>query len=239
MNGTLYLIPTPLGGDDPSGTIPGPVLDRMLSLKTFVVEELRTARRYLSSCGMKGQIASLDLHELNEHTKDEEVEALLPLFRDGNDVGLMTEAGLPAVADPGARLVALCHRHGIRVVPLTGPSSLMMALMASGMNGQSFAFLGYLPAKADERKTAIREAEKHSASFRQTQIFIETPYRNDAMLSDLVAVCRPSTSICVAANLTTEDEYIRTFPASKWKESVSKGFTIGKRPCVFLILSQR
>ena len=239
MNGTLYLIPTPLGGDDPSGTIPGPVTDRMLSLKTFVVEELRTARRYLSSCGLKGQIAGLDLHELNEHTRDEEIEALLPLFRDGNDVGLMTEAGLPAVADPGARLVALCHRHGIRVVPLSGPSSLMMALMASGMNGQSFAFLGYLPAKADERKTAVREAEKRSATLRQTQIFIETPYRNDSMLADLVTVCRPSTSICIAANLTMEDEYIRTFTASKWKDLAAKGFSIGKRPCVFLILAQR
>lgn len=235
----MYLIPTPLGGNDPRETIPGPVLDRMLSLKTFVVEELRTARRYLSLAGLKGQIEQLDLHELNEHTRDEEIEAMLPLFKDGNNVGLMTEAGLPAVADPGAKLVALCHRHGIKVVPLTGPSSLMMALMASGLNGQSFAFLGYLPAKTDERKVAVREAEKRSASSRQTQIFIETPYRNDAMLADLASICRPSTYICIAANLTMEDEFIRTYTAAKWKDLTAKGFTIGKRPCVFLILAQR
>lgn len=233
MKGTLYLIPTTLGANDPRESIPAPVLDKMLSLRTFVVEELRTARRYLSEAGLKGHIGELDLHELNEHTTPEQVSELLCLFADGRDVGLMSEAGLPAVADPGAQLVALCHREGIRVVPCVGPSSLMLALMASGLNGQSFAFRGYLPAKTDERKKAIREAERLSASLSQTQVFIETPYRNDVLMSDLVETCRPATLITVAADLTCPDEFIRTRTAAEWKRAVPQ---IGKRPCVFLML---
>ena len=189
--GTLYLIPSPLGGDDPADVIPGSVLERIRSIRRYVVEEVRTVRRYLSAAGLRGHIDELEFRELNEHTSHEEVSDLLNMFTDENgnptDVGLISEAGLPAVADPGALLVALCHSHGIKVVPLVGPSSLMLALMASGLNGQSFAFCGYLPAKSDERKKAIREIEKRSAQLNQTEIFIETPYRNDQMLADLVA----------------------------------------------------
>ena len=141
--GRLLLIPSPLGDNDPLEVIPGPVLDALQSISTFVVEEVRTARRYLSKAGLKGKIGDLEFHQLNEHTTPAEVESYLSLFDDGRDVGLITEAGLPAVADPGAQLVALCHRHGIEVIPFVGPSSLMLALMASGLNGQSFAFLGY------------------------------------------------------------------------------------------------
>ena len=148
--GRLLLIPSPLGDNDPLEVIPGPVLDALQSISTFVVEEVRTARRYLSKAGLKGKIGDLEFHQLNEHTTPAEVESYLSLFDDGRDVGLITEAGLPAVADPGAQLVALCHRHGIEVIPFVGPSSLMLALMASGLNGQSFAFLGYLPAKTGE-----------------------------------------------------------------------------------------
>ena len=232
--GTLYLIPAPLGDYDPSEVIPAPVLERLRQLSVFVVEETRTARRYLSRAGLKGHIESLTFHELNEHTPPERVEALASLFEDGGDVGLISEAGLPAVADPGAALVALCHRRGIRVVPFVGPSSLMLALMASGLNGQSFAFQGYLPAKTDERRNAIKTIEKLSATHRQTQIFIETPYRNDAMMEDLLRICAPGTRLCVAADITTPDETILTRTVAQWRK---EPITIGKRPCVFLILA--
>lgn len=232
--GKLYLIPSPLGDNPPEEVIPSAVLDRLKGLDTFVVEELRSARRYLSKAGLKGHIDTLRLVTLNEHTSPDEVREMESLFLDGNDVGLITEAGLPAVADPGSNLVALCHAKGITVVPMTGPSSLMLALMASGLNGQSFAFCGYLPAKADDRKTAIRKIEKISASNRQTQIFIETPYRNDSLFSDLLQVCQAGTRLCVAADITLPTAFIRTLTVAKWKK---ENLTIGKRPCVFLILA--
>ena len=233
-NGKLYLIPTPLGAYDPAEALPQPVLDRIPAIRTYVVEELRSARRFLSAAGWRGRVEELDLHVLNEHSRPEDTEALGDLFRDGNDVGLISEAGLPAVADPGALLVALCHRRGIEVVPLVGPSSLMLALMASGLNGQSFAFLGYLPAKTEERRNALRNLEKQSSASRQTQIFIETPYRNDALFSDILATCRPGTRLCVAADLTLPDALVRTRTVGEWKRDP---VAIGKRPCVFLILA--
>lgn len=232
--GKLYLIPTPLGDYDPALVLPASVLERIPLLDTFVVEEMRTARRFLSKAGLKGRIDSLRLFELNEHSSREDVEALAGLFDDGRDAGLLSEAGLPAVADPGAALVALCHRAGVEVVPLTGPSSLMLALMASGLNGQCFAFRGYLPAKADERRNAIKTIEKTSATLRQTQIFIETPYRNDSMMEDLLRVCAPGTRLCIAADITLPGETILTRTVAQWKKDP---ITIGKRPCVFLILA--
>ena len=234
MKGRLFLIPSPLGDNDPAEVIPAPTLALLQGIGCYVVEEVRTARRYLSRAGLKGRIAELEFHELNEHTSQEEVERLAALFDDGRDVGLISEAGLPAVADPGAALVALCHRRGIEVVPQVGPSSLMLALMASGLNGQSFAFCGYLPAKTEDRRNAIKSIEKTSQSKRQTQIFIETPYRNDAMFSDLLQSCRPSTRICVAANITMPDEFILTKTVAEWKK---ENPIIGKRPCVFLMLA--
>lgn len=232
--GTLYLIPSPLGEIDPSEVIPAPVLESLKGFRTFVVEEVRTARRYLSRAGLKGQIGELSFHELNEHTDAATVESYLKLFDDGNDVALISEAGLPAVADPGAQLVALAHRHGIKVVPAVGPSSLMLALMASGLNGQSFAFCGYIPAKTDERRSRLKTLEKVSAQLRQTQILIETPYRNDSLFADILSVCGGSTKVCVAANITMPDAYIMTKKVSEWKK---EGLVIGKRPCVFLLLS--
>lgn len=232
--GKLHLIPAPLGNNEPAEVIPGPVLALLGRLDTFVVEEVRTARRYLSRAGLKGHIAELRFHELNEHTPDAQIEGYLALFDDGHDVGLISEAGLPAVADPGARLVALCHGAGIEVVPYPGPSSLMLALMASGLNGQSFAFCGYLPAKSDERRAAIRAIEKRSAAAGQTQIFIETPYRNDAMLADLLATLSPRTRLTLAADITLPDAFIRTCTVAAWKKSNP---VIGKRPCVFLLLA--
>ena len=230
----MYLIPCTLGEYEPSLVIPAPVLSLLRKLRVFVVEDSRSARRFLSAAGLRGHIGELEFHELNEHTRPEEVPGLADLFKK-EDVGLISEAGLPAVADPGAALVALCHEHGIQVVPLVGPSSLMLALMASGLNGQSFAFCGYLPAKAEDRRAALRAVEKRSAAENETQILIETPYRNDSMLADMLAVLRPGTRLCIAADITLPTEFIRTRSIASWKRNPP---TIGKRPCVFLILSQ-
>ena len=232
--GKLYLIPSPLGENDPTEVIPVPVLKSLETFTTFVVEEIRTARRYLSRAGLKGKIEGLEFHELNEHTDEATIESYIKLFDNGNNVALISEAGLPAVADPGAQLVALAHRHGIDVVPYVGPSSLMLALMASGLNGQSFAFCGYIPAKSDERKSKLKTLEKVSAQLRQTQIIIETPYRNDSLFADMLSICSPSARICVAVNITMPDAYIKTMKVSEWKKA---NLVIGKRPCVFLLLA--
>lgn len=232
--GRLYLIPSPLGDNDPAEVIPAPVLKSLEGFRTFVVEEVRTARRYLSRAGLKGKIGELEFHELNEHTDAATVEGYLRFFDNGNDVALISEAGLPAVADPGAQLVALAHAHGITVVPAVGPSSLMLALMASGLNGQSFAFCGYIPAKTEERRSRLRTLEKVSAQLKQTQILIETPYRNDSLFADILSVCSAATKVCVAADITLPDAYIKTMKVAQWKKA---GLQIGKRPCVFLILA--
>ncbi|MBR1873018.1 MAG: SAM-dependent methyltransferase [Bacteroidales bacterium] len=226
--GKLYLIPTPLGEIEPQAVLPAPVLELLPRIRTFVVEETRTARRFLSAAGLKGHIGELEFHELNEHTDPSSVKCLGALFENGNDVGLISEAGLPAVADPGALLVALCHELDIEVVPFTGPSSLMLALMASGLNGQNFTFNGYLPAKTEERRSALRNLEKRPGA----QLFIETPYRNDAMLADILAVCKGTTRLCLAADITLPDAFIKTQTVSQWKKAVP---AIGKRPCVFII----
>ena len=232
--GKLYLIPTPLGDNDPAEVLPGSVMEKACSLRVFVVEETRTARRFLSRYGLKGRIGELEFHELNEHSSAADIEALGALFDSGEDVGLLSEAGLPAVADPGAELVGLCHRRGIEVVPLVGPSSLMLALMASGLNGQSFAFCGYVPAKTEERRSALKALEKQSAAARRSQIIIETPYRNDSLLADMLQTLAPRTRLCIAADITLPSQYIRTDSIAGWRDHVP---VIGKRPCVFIILA--
>ena len=232
--GKLYLIPTPLGDNDPAEVLPGSVMEKACSLRVFVVEETRTARRFLSRYGLKGRIGELEFHELNEHSSAADIEALGALFDSGDDVGLLSEAGLPAVADPGAELVALCHRRGIEVVPLVGPSSLMLALMASGLNGQSFAFCGYVPAKTEERRSALKALEKQSAAARRSQIIIETPYRNDSLLADMLQTLAPRTRLCIAADITLPSQFIRTDSIAGWRGHVP---VIGKRPCVFIILA--
>lgn len=231
--GKLYLIPAPLGDNDPAEVLPAGVIERACSLRVFVVEEIRTARRFLSKYGLRGHISELEFHELNEHSTASDVEALGELFERG-DVGLLSEAGLPAVADPGAELVALCHRRGIEVVPLVGPSSLMLALMASGLNGQSFAFCGYVPAKAEERRSALKSLEKQSAAAKRSQIIIETPYRNDSLLADMLQTLAPRTRLCIAADITLPSQFIRTDSIAGWRSHVP---VIGKRPCVFIILA--
>lgn len=232
--GKLYLLPTPLSEGPLGDVLTTHELEIIAGLDCFVVEELRTARRFLSAAGKRGMVESLELHELNEHTTPQELSALAKIFDDGRDVGLLSEAGLPAVADPGAALVEICHQKGIQVVPLVGPSSLMMSLMASGLNGQSFAFRGYLPAKTPERRKALQDIEKLSSRLNQSQIFIETPYRNDAMLADILECCNDNTRLCIASNITAPDEFIRTMTVAQWKKNVP---VIGKRPCVFIMLS--
>ena len=232
MHGHLFLIPTPLGGDDLRHVLPDAVFETVSRLDTFAVEELRTARRFLSAAGLKGRIDSLELYELNEHSTAQDAERCLKPLLEGKDVGLLSEAGLPAVADPGAALVRLAHEHDIEVIPLTGPSSLMLALMSSGMNGQNFAFNGYLPVKPQQRKESLRKLERLSVQTGQTQILIETPYRNDAMLADMLEVCKDTTRICIAADITLPTQYIRTRTVAMWKKSP---VTVGKHPCVFII----
>ncbi len=236
MKGKLYLIPAPLGDNDPLEVLPAPVFEIVKHITTYVVEETRTARRFLSKYGLKGRMEELTFHELNEHTAETDAAAYVRLLEDGTDVGLMSEAGLPAVADPGSVLVRAAHEHDIEVVPFVGPSSLMLALMSSGFNGQSFAFNGYLPVKPEERRSKLRAIEKISAQTGQTQILIETPYRNDAMMADMLAALSTSTSICVAANITCPDAFIRTRTVAGWKKAP---IVIGKRPCVFLIMAAR
>ena len=178
--------------------------------------------------------SELNFYELNEHTKPQDVEKYVKILLDGNDVGLISEAGLPAVADPGALLVKLAHNHSVKVKPFVGPSSLMLALMASGLNGQCFAFTGYLPVKTEERKSKIKLIEKVSMQLSQTQIIIETPYRNDQLFKDIIAACGNNTRVCIAADITLPTETIITKSVASWKKNLIE---IGKRPCVFLILA--
>ncbi|MCL2319576.1 MAG: SAM-dependent methyltransferase, partial [Treponema sp.] len=189
--GKLFLIPAPIGDVDLGTVLPQGTIDVLRGLHFFAAEELRTARRYLKKAGIKTPIEQLVFFELNEHTPGKDIPALLQPALEGNDMGLLSEAGVPAVADPGADLVALAHRRHIEVIPLVGPSSLLLALMASGLNGQSFAFAGYLPVKPRERQNRLRQLEKRSITERQTQLFIETPSRNNVVLNDLLTVCAP------------------------------------------------
>jgi 16S rRNA (cytidine1402-2'-O)-methyltransferase len=232
--GRLYLLPAALSEDTPpEDVVPAPALARLRSLAHFVVEDAKTARRWLAACGHPRPMREVAMMELNEHTPASEVAALLAPLRAGHDVGLLSEAGVPAVADPGAGLVAAAHAEGIVVVPLVGPSSLLLALMASGLEGQRFRFVGYLPADSTARRAALVEIEKHSARHRETQLFIETPYRNDALLADVLATLRPATRLAIAADLTGPTEWIRSASVADWKTHPA---SIGKRPAIFLLL---
>ncbi len=217
----LYAIPTPLGGA-PADALPAPSLELVRSLKDFAVENAKSARAFLGGIGMP--VRDLAITTIEEAT-------LVPL-RAGRPLGLLSEAGCPAIADPGAALVEAAHLEGFRVVPLVGPSSLTLALMASGLEGQRFAFCGYLPREAAQRKQRIRELEHRSRRERETEIFIETPYRSDALLAALLETCSPATRLCVAADLTLASESIATRPIARWRAG-----SIGRRPAVFLLLA--
>lgn len=228
----LYLIPTVIADTDIDRVIPAANLEVMRTVKFFIVENVRTARRYLKKADKAIDIDALTFFELNKHTSREEIMTYLKPLEEGNPMGIISEAGCPAIADPGADVVALAQRAGMRVVPLVGPSSILLSLMASGFNGQSFAFNGYLPVDKDERAKAIKRFERKVYEEDQTQIFIETPYRNNKIVSDFTRHCRPSTRLCIAANITCDDEFIRTRTVSQWK---SKPVELPKVPCIFLI----
>jgi 16S rRNA (cytidine1402-2'-O)-methyltransferase len=234
-HGRLFLVPAWLSEDTaPADAVPAAVLERVRALDCFVVEDARSARRFLAACGHPKPMRELGMRELNEHTPRGEVAALLAPVLAGRDMGVLSEAGVPAVADPGAALVAEAHAQGVAVVPLVGPSSILLALMASGLEGQRFRFVGYLPAEGPARRTALADLEKRSARDRETQIFIETPYRNDAMLDDIVAACRPATRLAVAVELTSPRESIRMASIDEWR---ARRDPIGKRPAIFLLLA--
>lgn len=235
MAGTLYLIPVPLGPSAPQESLPANVLATLRPLTYFVVEQAKTARAFLKAAGTDTPLQELQLQELNEHTKANELNRLLEPLRSGHDVGLLSEAGCPAVADPGANLVALAQAENIRVVPLIGPSSLLLALMASGLNGQRFSFQGYLPAKEAERTKMLRDLEAESKKRQQTQIFIETPYRNRAMYEAILQSCQPNTRLTVATDLTLPGESVLTRTIAAWRKQTPP--EIERRPTVFLLLA--
>ncbi|MDR2139654.1 MAG: SAM-dependent methyltransferase [Tannerella sp.] len=228
----LFLIPVPLGDTGHRRVLPEYNLDVIREIRHFVVENVRSARRFLKKADPSIMIADLTFYELNGHTPPEALADFLEPLARGESVGVMSEAGCPAIADPGAEVVALAHRRGFRVVPLAGPSSILMALMASGFNGQRFAFHGYLPLDASAQAERIRAMEARIYSQNETQIFIETPYRNDKLMADLVRVCRPLTKLCVASGITCEDEWIRTLTVRDWKNRMPE---LNKKPALFLL----
>jgi len=249
MPGTLFLIPNTLGPTDAapgalSHVLPGQVQAITSQLGYFVAENAKTARAFLKLVALDHPLSrplqEIRIAELNVNTPAAALSALLEPLLAGEDAGLVSEAGVPAVADPGADLVRLAHQHGVAVRPLVGPSSLLLAVMASGLNGQSFAFNGYLPTDAAQRGKRIQELEKRSRGEKQTQLFIETPYRNGALLEALVASCQPGTLVCVATDLSLASESVRTLTAAKWKTALAanKGPDFHKKPTVFLILGQ-
>lgn len=231
MSNKLFLIPTALS-DDAYKVIPSYVTELIHTLDEFVVENEKSARQFLKKTGYQKSLNDVVLHSLNEHSDiHQTVEKLIPIFQHKN-LGLLSEAGCPAVADPGSELVAAAHRKNIEVIPLVGPSSIMLSLMASGLNGQSFSFAGYLPKERQSRINAIKELEKAALKKNQTQIFIEAPYRNQHFLEDILGNCHRDTRLCIAVELTGANEYIKTNSISDWKKKIPD---IQKRPAIFLI----
>ena len=229
--GKIYLIPVTLGNEDFNQVIPGHVLSVTRSLRVFAVEELRSARRYLRLIDRNFPVDDSVFLELNEHTPDEDITGYLDHVVKGMDMGIMSEAGLPGLADPGALLVAAAHRKKLKVIPLTGPSSIVMALIASGLNGQNFTFNGYLPVKPAERTARLRELER-KAHEGYAQIFMETPYRNQKMLESVIQTCSNETRLCIAADITLPGESIRTMSISEWKKDIP---VINDRLVVFIL----
>ena len=232
MKGSLYLIPTTLGDNEPLEVMPYSVKKMVELIDHYIVENEKSARRFIKKITPKKSQPSLTIMKLDKYAEEIETRTFLDACEQGISVGLLSEAGVPAVADPGATIVKLAHEKGIRVVPLVGPSSILMALMASGMNGQNFAFNGYLPIDNSERKKAIKNLEKLSKEKNQSQIFIETPYRNEKMFTDLKATLTPGTLLCVAVDISLPNEYIKTYSVSDWKRQSPD---LHKRPAIFII----
>ena len=234
MKGKLYLVPIPLGNCSSEFVIPNDVSRIISNLNHFIVENTRTARRYIRSMDAQKNIDKITFFVLNKHTQPRDMEAFLDPANNGYNMGIISEAGVPAIADPGAELVSLAHETGIEVIPLVGPSSILLSLMASGLNGQSFTFHGYLPIKNNERIQKLKSIEKESQKENKTQIFMETPYRNNKLFADILKTCKIKTRLCVASNITLKDEYIKTKTIEKWKQ---EEINLHKKPTVFLLLA--
>tara|TARA_R110001583_G_scaffold58714_7_gene174844 strand:+ start:4206 stop:4922 length:717 start_codon:yes stop_codon:yes gene_type:complete len=232
QKGKLYLIPTTLGDNEPLEVLPLSVKKVIEELDYFIVENEKTARKFIKRITPRKSQPSLTILKLDKYADQLEVRTYLDVCESGISVGLLSEAGVPAIADPGAEIVKLAHEKGIRVIPLVGPSSIILAMMASGFNGQNFTFNGYLPIDTSERKAAIKSLEKLSKEKNQSQIFIETPYRNEKMLADLKSTLTPTAKLCVACNITLEDEYIRTLEIQDWKNEHPD---LHKKPTIFII----
>jgi 16S rRNA (cytidine1402-2'-O)-methyltransferase len=233
--GALVLVPVALGESAWPDFLPAAAQARAVAIRHFVVETARAARAHLKRLDFPVALRDTDIQELPADANDAALDALLAPALAGEDVALMSDAGCPAVADPGAKLVARAHAHGIAVVPLVGPSSILLGLMGSGLNGQSFAFHGYLPVADSERDRKIRALETESRQLARTQIFIETPYRNEKLFTALLRVCQPTTRLCVARDLATGDEFIRTLTIGDWRKQPAPA--LAKRPCLFLLLA--
>ena len=229
---TLYLIPTTLGETALDTILPAQNDQIVISLKYFIVENIRTARRFLKKVNREINIDELTFFELNQHTSPEEISTFLKPMQEGQDMGVISEAGCPAVADPGADVVAIAQQRNYVVKPLVGPSSILLSLMASGFNGQSFTFHGYLPIQQSDRAKMLKKMEVQIYNNNQTQLFIETPYRNMKMLEDILTVCMPDTKLCIAVDITLETEFIKTTTVKEWK---SQKPDLNKRPCIFLL----
>lgn len=232
MKGKLYLIPTPIFDNTLERVIPKINLEILNSIQYYIVEDVRTARRFLVKTKISRSIDELTFFVLNKHTNKNDLPDFLNPITRGNNVGLLSEAGIPCVADPGSIIVDMAHRRNIKVVPLVGPSSIFLALMASGLNGQNFAFNGYLPINKNKKIKTLKILEKRSAMENQTQIFIETPYRNNHLFDDIIKICNPKTKLCIASELTSDKEYIQTKSVDEWKKSK---IDLNKKPTIFLL----
>jgi 16S rRNA (cytidine1402-2'-O)-methyltransferase len=232
MTASLYLIPVTLGETTFSKVLPVHNREIILSIRHFIVENVRTARRFLKLTDQDINIDTLTFYTLNKHTSDTELSGFLKPIEEGHSIGIISEAGCPAIADPGADIVAIAQRKNIPVIPLVGPSSILLALMASGFNGQSFAFHGYLPIDAVQRAKSLKMLEQRIYSENQSQLFIETPFRNGKLVEDILKTCKPSTKLCIAADITLESEFIKTKSIAEWKKQIPD---LSKRPCIFAI----
>lgn len=230
--GKLYLIPTPINNQELKDIMLPEYIEKIIKLRTFVVETPKNARRNLGTLPMEVPMQQIVMSELSEHTRDNEMQALMKPLLEGEDVGLMSDAGVPSIADPGYRLVNIAQKYDIQIIPFVGPSSIILALMASGLNGQSFAFNGYLPKDTDELRKRIKFLESLSLKIGQTQIFMDTPYRNQKMFENIVDVCNPSTYMCIALNVGNDDGYVKTMKIGEWKKN---NIDLPKQPCLFLI----
>ena len=232
MYGTLYLIPSTIGSENVVNSLPKATIDALIQLDEFIVENTRTARRFLKKAGYRGSIDDITFHILNKHTSESTLPTFLENLKSGKSVGIISESGCPCIADPGAKIVEIAHKSGIKVKPLTGPSSIFLALMASGFNGQNFAFHGYLPIDKKKQQNSLKALEKQAINNKQTQIFMEAPFRNNKLINNILTSLSSSTKLCIASEIATNEEFIKTKSIEEWKKETPD---LNKKNTVFLI----